>query len=74
MEALETLHQEITTKYNYKRDKPVIERNNYVVYDAIHIELNVAVTIKIIINPQPELLRYLKKLKDSKVENTIKIY
>lgn len=51
MEAIEILHQEIATKYNYKRDKTVIERNNYVVYDGIHIELNVAVTIKIIINP-----------------------
>jgi serine/threonine protein kinase len=44
------------------------------VYEATHNDLKIPVTLKIMRHPPAELVRYLKRFKDLKAENIIKIY
>ena len=71
---LQQIQEEIAKRYSYNRDTPIVQTNNYFVYNGSFTDLGVDVTIKIMINPSQDLIRYLKKLKDSKVENVIKFY
>lgn len=71
---LQLIQEEISKRYSYNRNAPIVQTNNYFVYNGSFTDLGVDVTIKIMINPNQDLMRYLKKLKESKVENVIKIY
>lgn len=73
-DRVESLHQEIITRYTYNPDAPHERKEGYWVYEATHNDLKIPVTLKIMRNLSPELLRYLKRFKELKAENIIKIY
>lgn len=74
MERVESLHQEIISRYTYNPDTPTEYKEGYWVYDATHNDLKMPVTLKTISHPTPDIAKYLKRLKDCKVDNAVKIY
>lgn len=65
---------EILSQYSYNQNKPRTKAPYIETYDATHKETNLPYTLKIVKNPQPQLEEYLKKLKETVSEYTVKIY
>lgn len=74
VDRIESLHQEIITRYTYSPEAPQEHKESYWVYEATHNDLKIPVTLKIIRHPPPELVKYLKRFKELKAENIVKIY
>lgn len=64
----------LLSNYTFKRDKPIHTNGNFNVYNGVQSESNIDVTIKILKPYNLQLPKYLRKLKDCKSENVIKVY
>lgn len=64
----------VLQNYSFKKEKPAFTSNNYTVYLGTQTETNLPVTIKILRQFHLEMPKYLKKLKDCKSDNVIKVY
>lgn len=60
--------------YQYNPDKPFFSSDKFQVHQAKQKETKLPVTIKILKAYSQDLLKYLKKLKDCKSQNTIRVY
>ena len=67
-------HQEVLANYTYVKDRPLLNTNNYTIWSGNQNETNIPVTIKLLKYPHIELPKYLKKLKEVKSEQVIKIF
>ena len=74
MNRLESIHQEILTRYTYDSHRPKERKEGYWVYDASHNDLRIPMTLKVIQKPSESLIRYLRRIKEAKIENVIKIF
>ena len=74
MDHLQTIHMEIDSRYTYDPHTPKEAREGYWVYRATHNDLKIPMTLRVISRPAPDLVKYLKRLKEMKVDNVIKIY
>ena len=67
-------HQDVLANYTYNKDRPTLNTNNYTIWSGNQAETNIPVTIKLLKYPHIELPKYLKKLKEVKSDQVIKIY
>jgi hypothetical protein len=74
MHRLDALHTEIVTRYSYDRSEPKKSKEGYWVYSATHNDLRIPMTLKVLAMPSDDLLRYLKRLKEMKMDHVVKIY
>ena len=64
----------MSERYEYDRNSPVVDAGKYKVYEATQKDLNVEVTLKVLLEAPEEVTLYLRKMRNAKVENIIKFY
>ena len=53
MDRVESLHQEIISRYSYNVEMSIESKDGYWVYEGHHNDLTIPVTIKVIRRPEP---------------------